>query len=237
MTTLDLIIPIFNPPSGWADNLRAGLKDFEAALGDVKLNVILVNDGSTSGISENEIESLSSDFELFQFVEYKANKGKGNAVREGMKSSNSDFSMFTDVDLPYTLESMIAVADVILQGDCDLAVGIRDEAYYSNLPRFRVRLSKALRSAVGFFFSLPVNDTQAGLKGFSKKGKEVLMQTTISRYLFDLEMIFLAGRIDVKVKSVPISLRGKIDASNMKPGILLTEFFNFLKIVGRRVLG
>ncbi len=154
-----------------------------------------------------------------------------------MKSSNSDFSMFTDVDLPYTLESMIAVADVILQGDCDLAVGIRDEAYYSNLPRFRVRLSKALRSAVGFFFSLPVNDTQAGLKGFSKKGKEVLMQTTISRYLFDLEMIFLAGRIDVKVKSVPISLRGKIDASNMKPGILLTEFFNFLKIVGRRVLG
>ena len=102
--------------------------------------------------------------------------------------------------------------------------------FLHNSRKCDLAISKFLRLIVRTFLRIPTDDTQCGLKGFTRKGKEIFMQTTIDRYLFDLEFIFIAARKKAVLKTVQVELREGIQLSHMRWNILLQEFGNFLKI-------
>ena len=78
---------------------------------------------------------------------------------------------------------------------------------------------------------LKVNDTQAGLKGFRREVKPLFLMTTINRYLFDLEFIYLLSKQkELKVEGHPITLRPGITFSKMNRKILFQEARNFMNI-------
>ena len=81
------------------------------------------------------------------------------------------------------------------------------------------------------FPSLLTSDTQCGLKAMNKKGKEVFLKTTINRYLFDLEFVFLLKRNSIKAAISELTLRDGLTFSEMNNRILFHEFKNFLKII------
>ena len=85
------------------------------------------------------------------------------------------------------------------------------------------------------FLRIPTDDTQCGLKGFNAKGKEVFLQTSIDRYLFDLEFVFLSARKKLTLKKVVVELRPGIELSYMRWGVLMQEFGNFLKIFAKTI--
>jgi hypothetical protein len=125
---------------------------------------------------------------------------------------------------------MIGLIQTLLR-EGDAVIGIRGEAYYAHLPIARRRISRWLRIINGKLLHLKVNDTQAGLKGFRKNVKEIFLSTTINRYLFDLEFIYLlSGKKDLTVVGYPIVLRPGITFSKMNRKILIREAKNFLKI-------
>jgi hypothetical protein len=64
----------------------------------------------------------------------------------------------------------------------------------------------------------------------NRAGKEVFMQTTINRYLFDLEFVFLSARKKLAIKTVEVQLRPEVVLSRMNFTVLSQEFGNFLKI-------
>jgi hypothetical protein len=68
------------------------------------------------------------------------------------------------------------------------------------------------------------------LKGFNQRGKEIFMQTSINRYLFDLEFVFLSARKKAIIKTIEVQLRPEVTLSTMNWKILLQEGGNFLKI-------
>jgi hypothetical protein len=108
--------------------------------------------------------------------------------------------------------------------------GNRDTAYYDRVPMFRRWLSKALRWVLRNLLRQPVDDSQCGLKGFDRAGKTVFLQTTIDRFLFDLEFLMLANG-KVKVTPVPVQLRDGVVFSQVGLKILATEGGNFLKLL------
>jgi hypothetical protein len=68
-------------------------------------------------------------------------------------------------------------------------------------------------------------------------GKEIFLRTTIDRYLFDLEFVFLAARDpNISIATREIKLREDVQFSRMNFGILRNEFWNFLKIFFRALL-
>ena len=94
---------------------------------------------------------------------------------------------------------------------------------------------KMLRKINGKVLQLKVNDTQAGLKGFKSHLKNLFLSTTIDRYLFDLEFIYLLSDFpNTKVVGFPIQLRPDITFSKMNRKILFQEARNFLKIWWRK---
>lgn len=230
MTSLDIILPAYNPLPGWEEVVIGRFQSLVKALPDVKIRLFIVNDGS-GRLDENEsLRILHQVIPDLQWISYKENRGKGYALRQGVKKSSADFVVYTDIDWPYTEESMVGVIRELIKS-ADAVIGKRDENYYTHLPPARRRISRLLRSFNAKLLRLKVDDTQAGLKGFRKNVKDIFLSTTIDRYLFDLEFIYLiSAKKEIKVVGYPIALRPGITFSRMNRKILFQEGRNFLKI-------
>jgi glycosyltransferase involved in cell wall biosynthesis len=165
------------------------------------------------------------------WVQNDLNRGKGHALRTGVEVANSEYIIFTDVDFPYTEESMLDLIGQLLSGEYDAVIGTRDDSYYNSLPTSRKRISFLLKNLNARLLGLKIADTQGGLKGFTKKLKPVFLQTEIDRYLFDLEFIYLLSRNkSYRLLPLKVKLRDGVEFSKVRFGILFGEFKNFLKV-------
>lgn len=231
-STLTLVVPCYNPRPAWAQRVVKYFQEFsKAAATEVKLT--LVNDGSTQNVSELDFQFLRQAIPGFTLLNYAENRGKGYALRQGVQQSTSDFYIFTDIDFPYTLESMLAIEQALLEKG-GIAVGHRDQSYYGKVPLFRKVLSQSFRWFIKQSLNLPVEDSQCGLKGFDNSGKKIFLKTTVDRFLFDLEFLVLANK-KVPIYGVPVQLKEGIVFTTMGAKILLAESGNFLKILLRRL--
>ena len=230
---LSIVLPCYNAADRWILNVADSFDLIQNQIGNIE--IILVNDGSSKNFNEIEVRAFFSRYSAVKTISYFENKGKGYALREGVKAAQGDLVIYTDVDFPYTIESFLQVYTSLKNEDIDVAIGIRGKDYYNHLPKARVQISKLLRWCIQTFLRIPTDDTQCGLKGFNQKGKEVFLQTTINRYLFDLEFIFLSARQKLNIKTIPVELRPEIRLSTMNFTILLQEFGNFLKIFVRSI--
>ena len=228
---LDIVLPCYNPIEGWATNILNSVTQIQELLPETELFIYLVNDGSTKVISAEKIQFLQEKLTNFTYLPYSENRGKGYALRFGVAETKNEYCIYTDIDFPYTEESLAAIYHALVQEKQDIAVGIRDENYYSNVPATRAKISKTLRFFTKKLLHLPVSDTQAGLKGFNSKGKKVFLQTHIDRYLFDLEFLFAAAKdAKLRIKPVKVALKPGIVFSKMNSKILVTEGYSFVKL-------
>jgi glycosyltransferase involved in cell wall biosynthesis len=230
MASLDIILPVYNPLPGWEEIVIGRFQSLEKALPGLKIGLFIINDGSQRMDKEKSATMLQAALPGFRWITYDQNRGKGYALRQGVKESTADFIVYTDIDWPYQEVSMVGLIRELLS-DADAVIGTRDGGYYEHLPAARRRISRLLRTFNAKFLRLKVDDTQAGLKGFRKNVKDLFLSTTIDRYLFDLEFIFLiSAKKEIKVIGYPITLRPGITFSKMNRKILLQEAGNFLKI-------
>lgn len=234
MSQLSIVLPCFNPPDDWEVHVSKSYAHIAAHLGAAP-ELIIVNDGSSKDI-EADIRILKTKIPQLIYTSLSRNKGKGAALRKGVSLASGALIIYTDIDFPYTEESFLKVFNALDTEDYDVAIGIKDATYYGHLPKYRTFISKALRKGIGFFFNMPVTDTQCGLKGFNQKGKAIFLDTTIDRYLFDLEFVYQSFRKhrNLKVKAVEVSLRPNVIFRAMNLKVLASESSNFLKILLKR---
>lgn len=230
--SLDIVVPCFNPRPGWEIILGDAINRIKTQLPEGVLNsVIVVNDGSTNGVTETTIENLISKCSEMKLIEYPQNKGKGFAVRAGVKSSDAELQIYTDIDIPYVEESIIEFYKLLADDTADVVVASRGDSYYNSLSAFRRILSKSLRWLNGLLFGLKIKDTQGGLKGFNTAGREVFLKTTVNRYLFDLEFIQKASKAKLRLKALDVQLKPDIILPSPSPMILLKELHNFISLL------
>jgi len=227
-----IVLPCYNPPEGWEKTVVESILELEKTLNQ-KIYLTVVNDGSTSNNLETQIDFISSELKEFNFISYALNKGKGFALREGVKETKTDLIIYTDIDFPYTLKSIEAMI-VELQNGSEVTLGHRGENYYKKTPWFRKIISKSLRLFLKTFLRLPTDDSQCGIKGFNSIGKQAFLDTNIDRFLFDLEFIKLASRRKMNCKTVDVTLKPNVVFSKVNLKILVTEALNFLKVLVRK---
>ena len=233
---ISLILPVYNPAEGWADIVLAKSGELKALYPLLDFEVIVVNDGSTNSDFVNGKVKLQNG--VIRLIEYTTNKGKGEALRTGVMASTGDIVIYTDIDFPYTIESISKLIEILSNKEADVVVGIKDASYYEHVPFMRRLISRFLRMSIKLFFRIPTDDTQCGLKGFNRETKLLFLKTTIKRYLFDLEFVFLAARaVDINIKLQPVELCDGVEFRKMNFGIIKNELANFLKIFFRSLIG
>ena len=227
---LSVIIPCFNPEPNWLNKLLVAVATIEKQLNNVSIEWLIVNDGSITGFDESEVIEAIAESNI-KLLSYHKNQGKGAAIRFGAQNAKAGVLMFTDIDFPYRNEDFVAMYHRIAKGDIDVLVAGRDESYYKQIKGSRRLVSKLFRGLIKLVFNIPISDTQAGLKALSIKGKEVLLATTINRYLFDLELIKRAHKNGLVVQQLPVQLKEETVLASLSFGILFSEFKNLIRII------
>lgn len=234
---LEIVQPVFNPRDNWAEKYTVRYAELQELLKDVRFRVIFVNDGSTKNFNTQVIETLQTKIQDIKIVSYTQNKGKGFAVRAGVTETAAPFVLYTDYDFPYKMTCLKNAYDK-LKTNSDIVVGIRNEEYYTHLALKRKLVSKACNFLNKVFLKIPHTDTQSGLKGFSVKGKDLMLKTTINQFLFDTEFVCMAYQNkNVKVSTIDVELREGVKFTRMSTQTILRETKNFASILIRSISG
>jgi glycosyltransferase involved in cell wall biosynthesis len=231
---LSLILPCYNPPKGWEVTAYDFFSSISLQIGkDTEL--IIVIDGPSPTVGSSQLEYLKKQSANITFIHSTVNKGKGHALRQGVQAAKGNIVIYTDIDFPYTMDSLLAVYNGLATQQFDIGLGVKNNDYYNHLTPIRRIISKSLQLLIQWFLSMPVTDTQCGLKGFRKEVKPLFLQTTINRYLFDLEFVHNAYNIGkYRIQAVPLQLRNDIEFRKMNYSILLPEMWNFVKLLFKK---
>jgi dolichyl-phosphate beta-glucosyltransferase len=154
-----------------------------------------------------------------RLIRLPVNLGKGAAVRAGMLASRGQVRVFTDVDLPFDLEPIVASVRFIEERGFHLAVGDRTlpESSYSLDVGWRRRIASGLFSKlVGVFVTGGFFDTQCGFKAFRGDVAQALFGISrIDRFAFDVELLYLALIYRTDIKRISVKLRNN-ETSTMR---------------------
>jgi glycosyltransferase involved in cell wall biosynthesis len=228
---LSIVLPCYNPPTNWQIQIVQFLENIQSDIAG-ELELIIVNDGCTT-IEEKDLSILQDSIPNFTWISYEKNKGKGYAIRQGVKAAKGNIIIYTDIDLPYTKKSFLEIYQTLYNSEYLIAVGIKDAEYYNRSPYIRKMISKLFSTMIKKVIQLSITDTQCGLKGLSYKAKTLLISGSIDRYLFDLEFIYKAEKENYSLKTIPISLREGVIFSPVRFKIIMVELWNFVKIISK----
>jgi len=190
----------------------------------------LVNDGSTRNLESGQAR-LKSALPESQWISYEVNQGKGYALRKGVEASQGDYIIYTDHDLPYTIQSMRDFLELLHVQEHKVVIGHRDVSYYEDLPWFRVKLSHYLKTINTFILRLNTDDTQCGLKGFRKSLKPLFLATQTNRFLIDIEFLRRLKKAKVPVTVFDVKSRENVEMTTLGLRIILSELWAYLKII------
>src|SRR5262249_43537284 len=90
----------------------------------LRVEVLLVNDGSTDGTAA-EMERLARRSPGVRELPQPANRGKGAAVRRGIAESTGDIVLIQDADLEYSPQDIPALIGPLVAGQADAVFGTR----------------------------------------------------------------------------------------------------------------
>lgn len=203
---LSIVIPAYNEGERLGRPL-AEIGEYIIRMG-LNAEVIVVDDGSsdnTSAIAETALARLG---EAGRVIRYEKNRGKGFAVRTGLKAANADIALFSDADLSTPIDELTKLTAPISSDRLDVAFGSRalDRSLIgTHQPWRREQGGKVMNLIIRKLSGLPFYDTQCGFKAFNmKKFRPLLDVMTIDRFGFDVELLFVADRHKLRLAEIPV---------------------------------
>ena len=181
--------------------LRAALAGVDASGG---AEILVVDDGSDDGTA-GAARAAGADV----VVELGVNRGKGEAVRAGIRASSGEVVAFPDADLAYAPNQLVGLLDEVERG-ADMAVGDRrhpDSVAVTAPSGLRRAGSLVVGLMRGMLRLGRGRDTQCGLKAFSRQAAAAVLDASVmDRFSFDVEVLFLADRLGMEVRQVPVEV-------------------------------
>lgn len=244
MVTLSFVIPVYNEEKRIGKTLEA--LDKELIFDGVKLEkVYFVDDGSkdrTVKKIQNWIDrkakkpvkaNKTKTGVEYEIISYPDNRGKGYAVKQGMKASASDYTLFFDADMSTPIEELHKFVPLMKKG-VDVIIGTRKNGHSTVIkhqPHYRELLGRGFTLLSNIILNTWVTDFTCGFKAFNKDAKEkVFEQAVIDRWSYDAEIVYIANKLGYEIKEVAVvwsnDAQSKVNLLNDIP----TTLFDLLKI-------
>ena len=164
---------------GWAKNVVHITKSIELKLG-ILVDLIIVIDGSKKNTDVSITNQIKSELNRCEIIEYSENKGKGFALRTGIKSVHNFPIIYTDIDFPYTETSFIAIYDELKKGN-DVVLGKRNTNYYSPSASLRSRKAPGKGDAT-LSIRRCGNPAKAQKGSTAQRGYELFLSISVNSY-------------------------------------------------------
>lgn len=199
---LSVIIPAHNEEHRLPKAIAA-LFDFLAQQ-TYSSEVILVENGSQDRTLE--LAQALAKQHAGLFVLHEDQPGKGLAVRRGMLTARGEYRFMCDVDFSMPVSEINRFFPPLLEG-ADIAIASREAkgAQRFHEPPFRHVIGRVFNLMIRTITLPEYHDTQCGFKCFTAQAAELLFpRQTIQGWTFDVEILFMARKLGLRVIEVPI---------------------------------
>jgi len=207
---LSIIFPIYNEEDRINKNLHKLVNLFKT-FKTIKTEVILVNDGSTDkthDLINKFLNSLKSkNKKKIKYINYKKNKGKGYALKQGILKSKMKWKLTCDIDFsahPEEVKRWIKLNYIKSANFCYFASRSLKKSNVK-YKHHRYYLGNIFNYFVSKIFDLNIGDTQCGFKLYhSSYARKIFFKMREFRYSHDVEIAVLLRKNFIKIQELPI---------------------------------
>lgn len=211
---LSVIIPMYNESAIAASCVRTLAAALEAAELPGRYEILFSDDGSSDGcgaIAEKNARELSLTCGEIRVVRSEENRGKGHAVRLGMRESRGELCVFTDCDLAYGTEIICEMASRMSGPSFgkDVLIGSRAiaEDGYAGYTFLRKLASRAYVRLLAVSAGFRYTDSQCGLKMFrGDAARTIFKHAGVNGWAFDFEVLLLAEKLGYTIAEHPVTV-------------------------------
>lgn len=210
---LSLVIPIYNG-AAYAEQSARLVHSYLSELSGLSFELIFVDDGSQDTTTEI-LRGLN--LSGLSVIALPQNQGKFAAIKAGMNAASGGVRLFTDADVPYELEAIPYVYNIIRHRGVHVVVGDRNlpgSEYAEKLGLVRRFVTGVFTTFVRLLVTSGLFDTQCGLKGF--RGDVATALFPILRddgFSGDVELLYICLKYNLEIKRVPVRLRRSAPSS------------------------
>ena len=233
-----VVIPTFNERENIRNILHAVFSMNQG------FHILVVDDGSPDGTAQ-EVKTLQSLHPSQLFIEERKGKlGLGTAYIHGFKwalARGYQYIFEMDADFSHNPADLSRLYDACHTHGADLSIGSRyiRGGGVVNWPRNRILLSKGASLYTRLITWMPVKDPTAGFVCYRRKVLETINLDEIHYvgYTFQIEMKFVAWKLNFKLKEVPILFCDRIyGTSKMNKSIVKEGILGVLKLRWRSLI-
>jgi putative flippase GtrA len=199
MKKIPVIIPSFMPDSRLLDLINDLVSEGIE-------HIITVRDGCTSDY--NHIYDVIKNNPKCILVEHDINKGKGRAIKTGIKTyqENKSFThgfVLADADGQHLPQDILKVIKKLKENPDALVIGAR--SFDKEVP-FRSKFGNLFsRYIFSFLLGRKISDTQSGLRGMPHKYLENFYNLEGEKYEFETNVLVETRKSDIEILEVPIA--------------------------------
>lgn len=231
-----IVIPVYNE----AKRIPKNIDEIFSFFGNIKnheIEIIFVNDGS-----KDDTKKVLEDYQkkyAFKIVGYVENKGKGYAIRQGVKIAVGDWIIFFDIDLATPLAEFNHLLEVLRPED-EIIIGSR------RLEKSEIKKGESkIRTFLGQGFTkisnilVPgITDFTCGFKCYSKEAaKKIFSVARIDRWGFDTELLYIAKLKNIKVKQIPVRWLHDEDSRVRVVKAIISSFRELIEMKTNQIKG
>ncbi len=213
---LSVVVPAYKHEKTIQKDLQSIDETLREGLNGATYEIICVVDGN---LDDTATQAKKVKGGRVRVLSYEINRGKGYAVRYGMKHARGELISFLDAGRDISPKGMMMLMAHMDWYNADVIVGSkRHPVSKVNYPLFRKILSIGYHLFVKIFFGLPVSDTQSGIKVFKRKVIEkILPRLLVKRYAMDIEMLAVANHLGfTRIYEAPIEVHFDQATSRIK---------------------
>jgi dolichyl-phosphate beta-glucosyltransferase len=210
---LSLVIPIYNG-AAYAAKSAELVHSYLESISNLSFEILFVDDGSSDSTSEI-LRSLN--LSNMRVITLPTNQGKFGAIKSGMSAAAGKCRIFTDGDIPYELEAIHYIYNIIATRHIHVVVGDRNlpgSEYAEQLTPVRSIVTHIFTFFVRSLVTAGLFDTQCGIKGFRGDVADALFPMLRDNgFSGDVELLYICLKYNLEIKRIPVRLRRSAPSS------------------------
>ncbi len=233
--SISIIFPCYNE----ADRLKYTFKDIQKFLEKKvtsNFEIIFVNDGSSDNtfqiIKKYKKENAKLNKKI-KIISYQNNKGKGYALKKGIRIAKFDWILTLDTDISVSITQLSDwIKHKKIKREKFIYFGSRNLTD-SNIEfkMYRKLIGLIFIKIIKIFFNINLSDTQCGFKLYKKDiAKKLFSNLKMLDFTHDIEIVLKSKKKGYRIKELPVNWIHKKGSKISVFKDSLKMFFSLLKI-------
>ena len=214
---ISIVVPLYNEERTII-NILSKIQNEIKKLNEFDFEVIIINDGS----NDNSKKFLEENSNLYNtLISFNKNRGKGFAIKEGLKKISGEIILIQDADLEYLPHNYKNLLEPFKQYEAQVVYGSRFKSTEASRVLFfwHMIANKIITFCSNIFSNLNLTDVETGYKVFRS---DILKKIDLKEnsFAFEIEITQKIAKIKPKLRifEVGISYFGRTYDEGKKIG-------------------